>query len=93
MPCLVFDYAGRLVSEVDASGNYHDANVPLTQGNVSFGRDPVTKSPLPTTVAANAITETPPGNSGIGNNSYSYNVVHVDALTGRAVLQFHKMAP
>jgi len=90
MPCLVFDYAGRLISEVVASG-YRDADIPLTQGSVSYGRNAATKSPLPTTVPASAITETPPGNSGIGNNNYSYNVIHIDALTGRAVLQYHKL--
>jgi prepilin-type N-terminal cleavage/methylation domain-containing protein len=91
MPCLMFDYQGRLVSEVDASGNYRNADIPLAQGSVGYGRDAVTKVSLPTTVLAGAITETPAGNSGIGNNNYSYNVVHVDALTGRAVLQYHKL--
>ena len=31
----------------------------------------------------------PAGNS----TNISYNVVHVDALTGRAVLEYHKIAP
>ena len=93
MPCLVFDYAGRLVSETDGLGNYRNADIPLAQGGVSYGRDPVTRSPLPTTVPASAVSETPPGNSGIGNNNYSYNVIHIDALTGRAVLQYYKMMP
>jgi prepilin-type N-terminal cleavage/methylation domain-containing protein len=93
MPCLAFDYTGRLVSEADANGNYHDAYIPLVQGSVGFGYDGATKTPVPSTVLTNAITETPPGNSGIGNNSYSYNVVHIDALTGRATLEFHKLGP
>jgi len=35
------------------------------------------------------VQENPPGNS---TNS-SYNIVHIDRLTGRAVLKFHKMTP
>jgi hypothetical protein len=31
----------------------------------------------------------PPGNS---TNS-SYNIVHIDRLTGRAILEYQKMAP
>ena len=91
MPYIAFDYTGRLISEVDAFGNYHNADIPLVQGTVGYGYNAATKTPLPITVPAGAITETPPGNSGITNNNYSYNVIHVDALTGRAVLQYHKL--
>jgi len=93
MPCITFDYSGRLISEVDASGNYQDAYIPLAQGTVSYALDPASKTPtIPATpLTANAVTEMPPGNSGIGNNNLSYNVIHIDALTGRAVLEFYKM--
>ncbi len=91
MPCIAFDYSGRLVSEEDSAANYHDAYIPLVQGSVGYGIDPTTKTPQLTIVSPGAITESPPGNSGISNNSYSYNVIHIDALTGRAVLEYHKL--
>jgi hypothetical protein len=89
MPCIAFDYMGRLVSEIDAYGNFHDAYIPLARGSVSYAIDPATRTPQLTVVTANAITEIPPGNS----TNISYNVVHVDALTGRAVLEFYKIGP
>jgi prepilin-type N-terminal cleavage/methylation domain-containing protein len=89
LPGLAFDYAGRLVSEVDSSGNYHDAYIPLAKGSVSYGIDGATKLPQLTIVNPSDVRETPPGNS----TDISYNVVHVDALTGRAVLEYHKIAP
>lgn len=87
MPCLVFDYQGRLVSE--ASG-ITDAYIPLVQGNVSFGMD-ANKQPAFTSVNPGDITETPPGNSGIGNNNPSFNVIHIESLTGRARLEKYQM--
>jgi prepilin-type N-terminal cleavage/methylation domain-containing protein len=87
MPCIAFDYSGRLVSEVDASGNYHNADIPLARGSVAYGYDGTTKTPQLTPVTASGVTEVPPGNS----TGVAYNVVHIDALTGRAVLQFFKI--
>ncbi|HEX4343652.1 MAG TPA: hypothetical protein VH255_09685, partial [Verrucomicrobiae bacterium] len=81
----------KLVSEVGAAGSYRDAYIPLVQGKVGFGYDATTKTPLPTTVIPGDLTETPPGNSGIGNNNLSYNIIHIDALTGRAVLEYYKL--
>ena len=89
LPYIAFDYSGRLISELDASGNYQDAYIPLAKGSVSYGRDPTTKLPQLTTVNPADVRETPVGNS----TDISYNVVHIDALTGRAVLEFHKMLP
>ena len=45
LPAIAFDYSGRLVSEVDSSGNYHDAYIPLAKGGVNFGIDGATKLP------------------------------------------------
>ena len=87
MPCIAFDYSGKLISEADASGNYLDAYIPLAQGSVSFPVDSTTKAPQLTLMTPFNVSEIPPGNS----TSISYNVVHVDALTGRAVLEFHKV--
>lgn len=89
LPYIAFDYSGRLISELDSSGNYHDAYIPLAKGNVNYGIDPATKLPRLTPVNPTDIRETPPGNS----TDISYNVVHVDALTGRATLEFHRMLP
>ncbi len=87
LPCIAFDYSGRLISEVDSSGNYRDAYIPLVKGNVGYGSDPKTKVPQFTAVSPLDIHEAPPGNS----TDISYNVIHIDALTGRAVLEFHKV--
>lgn len=84
MPCIEFDYSGRLISEVDASGNYHDAYIPLAQGTVYPAHDPGTKA---LELAPAVVTEIPAGNS----TSIAYNVIHVDALTGRAVLESFKV--
>ncbi len=89
LPYLAFDYSGRLISELDSAGNYHDAYIPLAKGSVSYGLNPATKLPQLSTVAPLDIHEIPPGNS----TNISYNVVHVDALTGRATLESYKMAP
>ncbi|HEY4414258.1 MAG TPA: type II secretion system protein [Verrucomicrobiae bacterium] len=88
MPCLIFNYLGHLVSETDG-GSFYDAYIPLAQGSVSYGIDPATKSPILTTtpVGTGDITENPPGNS----TNISFNVVHIDALTGRATLEFYKL--
>jgi prepilin-type N-terminal cleavage/methylation domain-containing protein len=84
MPYIAFNYLGQLVSEVDASGNYRDACIPLAKGSISLARDPSTRA---LQLAPPDVMEMPPGNS---TNS-SYNIVHVDHLTGRAVLEFEKM--
>ena len=84
LPYIAFDYGGRLISQVDSSGNYHDAYIPLAQGTVFAARDPNTKA---LQLSPADVTEIPPGNS----TNISYNVIHVDALTGRATLEFYKM--
>ena len=50
LPYLAFDYSGRLISELDGAGNYHDAYIPLAKGSVSYGLNPATKLPQLTTV-------------------------------------------
>jgi prepilin-type N-terminal cleavage/methylation domain-containing protein len=84
MPYLAFDYSGRLISELDGSGNYHHAYVPLAHGSVYPAMDPNTKifqlSPA-------SVLENPPGNS----TNISYNIIDIDPLTGRAVLQYYQI--
>lgn len=88
LPCIAFNYLGQLTSDgVNLAG--HDEYIPLAKGNVSYAIDPVTRASQLTAVTASAITESPPGNS----TGISYNIIHIDALTGRAVLEFHKIGP
>ena len=79
LPYIAFNYLGQL-----ASGR--DEYIPIAKGSVIYAVDPATK-----TFQFNPpdVLEMPPGNS---TNS-SYNIVHIDRLPGRAVLEFHKMAP
>jgi len=86
LPCLAFDYSGRLISETPDNVNYHHAYIPLAQGTVSYGVD-VNKHLQPTVVKPNDITELPAGNSA----SISYNVIDVDPLSGRAKLLVHQI--
>ena len=86
LPCLIFNYLGRLVSETPDGVTFHHAYIPLAQGSVSYGID-ASKNLQPTLVTPNDIVETPPGNS----TGISYNVIDVDALTGRAVQDFYKI--
>ena len=82
LPYIAFNYQGQLVSG-------HDEYIPLAQGTVGYGYDGPTKSLQLSAVAASDITENPAGNS----TGISYNIIHIDALTGRAVLEFHKIGP
>jgi type II secretory pathway pseudopilin PulG len=84
LPYIAFNYLGQLVSDVDASGNYRDAYIPLAKGGISLARDSATKA---LQFGPADVTEMPPGNS---TNS-SYNIIHIDRLTGRAVLEFQKL--
>ena len=85
-PYIAFDYSGKLISEMDASGTYHHAYIPLAHGSVAPAINPTTKTYQ---LGSASVLEIPPGNS----TNISYNVVDIDSLTGRATLQFYKMAP
>ena len=83
LPCVAFDFSGKLL--LPAAG---DEYIPLAQGTVSYGMD-ANKTPQLAPLSANSITENPPGNS----TNLAYNLIHIDALTGRAVQEFYRMAP
>ena len=86
LPYIAFNYQGQLTTNgVDPS--YVDELIPLAQGTVAFGYSGATKTPTLTIVQQGDIVENPPGNS---SNSM-FNVVHIDALTGRARLEFQKV--
>jgi prepilin-type N-terminal cleavage/methylation domain-containing protein len=79
LPYIAFNYLGQLAS-------VRDEYIPIAKGSVLYARDPATKAFQFNPPDA---SEMPPGNS---TNS-SYNIVHIDRLTGRAVLEYQKMAP
>jgi prepilin-type N-terminal cleavage/methylation domain-containing protein len=82
LPYIAFNYLGQPISG-------QDEYIPLARGSVSPAIDVTTKSfvlNLPP-AGSPSVSETPPGNS---TNS-SYNIIHIDALTGRARLEFQKL--
>lgn len=89
LPCIAFNHLGQLVKQLP-NGSWlvtSDGYIPLDQGVVGYGVNPSTKTPVPTIVNPADILERPAGNStGIG-----YNIIHIDALTGRAVLETFKL--
>ena len=94
LPYIAFNYLGQLS---DYSGNLLTSqnedqdfvgggiDIPLVQGSVMPDRDPNTHALLPN--GPPQINDMTPGN---GTNT-AYNVVHIDPLTGRATLEYHKM--
>jgi prepilin-type N-terminal cleavage/methylation domain-containing protein len=86
------DYSGQMLSSQDiAQGQDYDqdfvgggVDIPLAQGSVIPGKDPATRAPI---LGLPGVTEMPPGNS----TNIAYSVVHIDPLTGRAMLEYHKM--
>lgn len=82
LPYLAFNSFGQLVSG-------QDAYIPLAHGSVAPAIDPVTRMFVMNLNSSPDVLEVPSGNS----TNISYNIVHVDALTGRAVLEFHRMGP
>ncbi len=86
LPYIAFNHLGQLTYD-GLNLAVRDEYIPLVQGTVGYGANPVTKTPVPTVVNPADITERPPGN---GTN-IAYNIIHIDALTGRATLEQFKM--
>lgn len=90
MPCIAFNYLGQLILDGQDPA-IRDEYIPLVQGSVSPALDGATKAfvlkPPGDGGGSPSILENPPGN---GTN-ISYNIVHIDALTGRANLEYHKV--
>ena len=85
LPYIAFDYRGQLVSG-------RDEYIPLAHGSVLPAIDPNTKAlriGKPAQIGNPDVLEVPPGNS----TNIAYNIVHISWLTGRAVLEYHKMGP
>jgi prepilin-type N-terminal cleavage/methylation domain-containing protein len=76
-PYIAFNYLGQLTSG-------QDEYIPLARGTVLPAMDPSTRA---SQLSSPAVSETPPGNS----TSAAFNVVQIDWLTGRAVLEYEKV--
>jgi len=89
MPCLMFDSFGHLV---DQNGNIFTRHeyIPLAQGSVAPALiDTASKAFLLNDQPASSpsVIENPPFNS----TNISANIIDIDPLTGRAVLQYYKI--
>jgi prepilin-type N-terminal cleavage/methylation domain-containing protein len=84
VPYIAFNYLGQLVAG-DGTLLPYDENIPLSYGTIAQYRNPANKMPIqpPAGVPPVYAVETPPGNS----TNISYNVIHIDRLTGRARLE------
>jgi prepilin-type N-terminal cleavage/methylation domain-containing protein len=83
LPYIAFNYLGQLTVDGMSLAPL-DEYIPLAKGSVLLARDAATKA---LQFDSPDVMEIPPGNS---TNS-SYNIVHIDRLTGRAVLEFQKV--
>jgi len=95
------DYSGNMLSSsAQTAGQDYDfdfagggVDIPLAQGSVIPTKDHDTRVPVPFVgtapgkIASPGVIEMPPGNS----TNIAYTVVHIDPLTGRATLEYHKM--
>ena len=88
LPYIAFNSLGQLIGG-DGQPLGRDEYIPLAQGSVLPGRDPVTKVPgfvlngsAFGPLAAASIEESPAGNS-----TNNYNLIHIDWLTGHATLE------
>ena len=86
LPFIAFNHLGQLTYD-GVNLATRDEYIPLVQGMVGYATLPGTKTPAPGVVQPTDITERPPGN---GTN-IAYNIVHIDALTGRATLEQFKI--
>jgi len=87
LPYIAFNYLGQLTTEqLTPAPLTQDAYIPLARGSVLPASDSKNKA---FQFGSPDILEVPPGNS----TNISYNIVHINWLTGRAVLEYHKMGP
>ena len=83
LPYVAFNYMGQLTFD-EQSIAPRDEYIPIAKGSVIYAADAGTKRYQ---FNSADVAENPPGNS---TNS-SYNIVHIERLTGRAVLEFQKL--
>jgi prepilin-type N-terminal cleavage/methylation domain-containing protein len=84
VPYIAFNYLGQLVSS-DGTLLPYDENIPLAYGTIAHYRSVTNKMPIQPPAGTPPVDarETPAGNS----TNISYNVIHIDRLTGRARLE------
>ena len=88
LPYIAFNYLGQLTTEqLTPAALTQDEYIPLAHGSVLPAIVPNSKA---LQFGNPDVSEVPPGNS---TNDVSYNIVHISWLTGRAVLERHKMGP
>ncbi|MDE3066825.1 MAG: prepilin-type N-terminal cleavage/methylation domain-containing protein [Verrucomicrobiota bacterium] len=75
LPYIAFNYLGQLTFDGQNLAG-HDENIPLARGNVFYAvnADKVPQFSPP------QVTVFPPG-----NDTNAYNIIHIDALSGRAI--------
>jgi len=82
LPFIAFNYLGQLTAD-GVNPATRDEYIPLAHGSVLPAMDPQKNYEF----SPPDVSEIPPGNS---TNS-SFNVVHIDWLTGRATLEYQKV--
>jgi len=83
LPFIAFNYLGQLTADGQTVAGA-DEYIPIAKGSVIYAADAGTKMYQ---FNSADILETPPGNS---TNS-SYTIIHIERLTGRAVLEYQKL--
>jgi hypothetical protein len=87
LPYIAFNYLGQLATE-DGRPLGRDIFIPLSQGSVTVARDqnqvPIMSATAP--FSPPNVQEKPPGNT-----TNSYNLIHIDWLTGRARVEHPEM--
>jgi prepilin-type N-terminal cleavage/methylation domain-containing protein len=89
LPYIAFNYLGQLTVDGQNLAS-RDEYIPIAQGSVSPAINPATKAFVlepPSAGGSPQVSENPPGNS----TNISYNIVHIDRLTGRAKLESFKV--
>jgi hypothetical protein len=82
LPYVAFNSLGQLT--VDGQNLApRDEYIPLARGGVAPAIDPTTRA---LQLSSPTVSETPPGNS-----TNSYNIIHIDAITGRATEEYLKV--
>jgi prepilin-type N-terminal cleavage/methylation domain-containing protein len=83
LPYIAFNYLGQLTFDGQNQAN-RDEYIPLAQGSVLPAMNGATKTFI---MSSPSVSEIPPGNS---TNSM-YHLVHIDRLTGRAILEYQRV--
>jgi len=75
LPYIAFDYLGRLTSG-------QDEYIPLSKGGINYAKGTNGLAMLLPNGPSPSVVEAP-----VGNTTNSYNIVHIDHLTGRARIE------